>query len=177
MGQGWDVTGVEHLPKRASDVVRPHSEQLADEMDRRRQVDQEKRDREEAQRIERERIEALSAEDQQRELAATQEAAQFEQQQRDFNEWINGLVQKGQLVRAVNPFTDKIDVVPPGGHTPPSLQPVVDLFHAWFELPAHERERWYAERSQLEKDQLSVFYQVRPPADIDEVPALQENQS
>jgi hypothetical protein len=168
--EGWEI------PERASAIVRPRNEQVADELDRRRRAKEAERAAIEARGAEQARLEALSDQERAAEVGAAQETAAFEQQRRDFNDWMDSLVESGELTRAVNPFSHQIQMVPPGGHTPPSLQHVVDMFHTWHELPIHERERWFAERTQAERDALSVFYQVRPPADIDEIPALQESE-
>jgi hypothetical protein len=174
--EGWEFVDAGDLPERASAIVRPRNEQLADELDRRRQAKEAERTAIEARKAEQDRLDALSDQERAAELAAAQETAAFEQQRRDFNDWMDSLVESGELTREVNPFSHRIQMVPPGGHTPPSLQHVVDMFHTWHELPIHERERWFAERTQAERDALSVFYEVRPPADIDEIPALQESE-
>jgi hypothetical protein len=178
IGDEGDVWSADELPENATAIVREKNIELADEIDRRRQVRDAERVARQAREAEQTRLDALNDQERAAQLAAAQETAQFEQQRRDFEDWMNTLVEKGELVRAVHPLkrTGQVQLVPPDGRTPPSLQPIVDLFYEWHDLPIHDREDWWAQRTQAEKDALSVMYQVHEPVGINQIPALQENQ-
>jgi hypothetical protein len=172
----WEWGSDADLPEDAVALVREPKPELADELDRRRQVREGERVAQQAREAEQTRLDALDDQERAAQLASAQETAQFEQQRRDFEDWMNDLVEKGELVRAVHPLKNTVELVPPDGRTPPSLRPVVDLFHQWHELPIHDRENWWAQRTQAEKDALSVMYQVHEPVGINQIPALRENQ-
>jgi hypothetical protein len=104
--------------------------------------------------------------------AAVAEAEARAKQVADFEE----LIASADLQKVIHPVTGKVVVVSQNGHVPDVLQPISDLVHELDNTPVPDRDKWWAQRNQLQRDALSVLVGIHPPVGIEQIPELAEEE-